>query len=119
MEWCIDKDGKPYFVQARPITSTVFINKATKNDGIVASRGYAEGETYVIDENKSDEEIKYALRNNYCRCTGYVKIIDAVRIAAKVMQEGTLPEEINNDWHIGSRVARIKMRLVCFQQVLN
>ena len=23
------------------------------------------------------------------------------------MQEGTLPEEINNDWHIGSRVARI------------
>lgn len=63
MEWCIDKDGKPYFVQARPITSTVFINKATKNDGIVASRGYAEGETYVIDENKSDEEIKYAIDN--------------------------------------------------------
>ncbi len=25
----------------------------------------------------------------------------------KVMQEGTLPKEINNDWHIGSRVARI------------
>lgn len=63
MEWCIDKDGKPYFVQARPITSTVFINKNTKNDGIVASRGYAEGETYVIDENKSDEEIKYAIDN--------------------------------------------------------
>ena len=63
MEWCIDKDGKPYFVQARPITSTVFINKSTKNDGIVASRGYAEGETYVIDENKSDEEIKYAIDN--------------------------------------------------------
>ena len=63
----------------------------------------------LLDVNKepTDEEIKYALRNNYCRCTGYVKIIDAVRIAAKVMQEGTLPEEINNDWHIGSRVARI------------
>ena len=62
----------------------------------------------LLDVNKepTDEEIKYALRNNYCRCTGYVKIIDAVRIAAKVMQEGTLPEEINNDWHIGSRVAR-------------
>lgn len=61
----------------------------------------------LLDVNKepTDEEIKYALRNNYCRCTGYVKIIDAVRIAAKVMQEGTLPEEINNDWHIGSRVA--------------
>ena len=63
MEWCIDKDGKPYFVQARPITSTVFINKSTKNAGIVASRGYTEGKTYVIDENKSDEEIKYAIDN--------------------------------------------------------
>ena len=63
IEWCINKDGKPYFVQARPITSTVFINKSTKNSGIIASRGYAEGETYVIDENKSDEEIKSAIDN--------------------------------------------------------
>ena len=38
----------------------------------------------LLDVNKepTDEEIKYALRNNYCRCTGYVKIIDAVRIRA-------------------------------------
>lgn len=63
MEWCIDKDGNPYFVQARPITSTVFINKIIENSGIVASRGYAEGETYVIDENKSDEEIKNSIDN--------------------------------------------------------
>lgn len=63
LEWCIDKNGNPYFVQARPITSTVFINKSTRNAGIVASRGYAEGETYVIDENKSDEEIKKAIDN--------------------------------------------------------
>ena len=63
IEWCIDKSGNPYFVQARPITSTVFINKVIENSGIVASRGYAEGETYVIDENKSDEEIKSAIDN--------------------------------------------------------
>ena len=33
----------------------------------------------LLDVNKepTDDEIKYALRNNYCRCTGYVKIIDA------------------------------------------
>ena len=31
----------------------------------------------LLDVNKepTDDEIKYALRNNYCRCTGYVKII--------------------------------------------
>lgn len=63
IEWCIDLDGNPYFVQARPITSTVFINKQTTNSGIIASRGYAEAETYVIDENKSDEEIEQAIKN--------------------------------------------------------
>ena len=63
IEWCIDKKGNPFFVQARPITSPVFINKATENAGIVASRGYVEGTTYVIDENKSDEEIKEAIDN--------------------------------------------------------
>ena len=38
--------------------------------------------------NPTDAEIRYALRNNYCRCTGYVKIIAAVRLAAKLLREG-------------------------------
>lgn len=33
----------------------------------------------------SDEEILEALSGNICRCTGYIKIIDAVKIAAKKM----------------------------------
>ncbi|MFE0026477.1 (2Fe-2S)-binding protein [Amycolatopsis sp. NPDC059021] len=31
----------------------------------------------------SDEEIREALAGNLCRCTGYEKILDAVRLAAK------------------------------------
>ncbi|MCX6356351.1 MAG: (2Fe-2S)-binding protein [Candidatus Aureabacteria bacterium] len=31
----------------------------------------------------TEEEIKRCLDGNYCRCTGYVKIIDAVKLAAK------------------------------------
>jgi len=31
----------------------------------------------------SDEEIRAALEGNLCRCTGYTKIIDAVRLAAR------------------------------------
>jgi len=35
----------------------------------------------------SESEIAKALRNNICRCTGYVKIIDAVKIAARFFRE--------------------------------
>jgi carbon-monoxide dehydrogenase small subunit len=31
----------------------------------------------------SDDEIREALSGNLCRCTGYMKIFDAVRIAAR------------------------------------
>jgi aerobic carbon-monoxide dehydrogenase small subunit len=30
----------------------------------------------------SDDEIREALSGNVCRCTGYAKIFDAVRLAA-------------------------------------
>ncbi len=30
----------------------------------------------------SDQEIREGMKNNYCRCTGYVKIIEAVKLAA-------------------------------------
>ena len=35
----------------------------------------------------SDDEIRKALRGNLCRCTGYVKPVEAVRIAAARMRE--------------------------------
>ena len=31
----------------------------------------------------SDDEIREALSGNLCRCTGYAKIFDAVRLAAE------------------------------------
>ena len=35
----------------------------------------------------TDEEICVALSNNLCRCTGYVKIIEAVHLAARLIEE--------------------------------
>lgn len=35
------------------------------------------------NSNPKDEEIREALAGNLCRCTGYVKISDAVKLAAK------------------------------------
>ncbi len=39
----------------------------------------------LLRENPSpgDEEIREALRGNLCRCTGYVKILESVRLAAR------------------------------------
>ena len=38
----------------------------------------------LLDKNPSPtrEEAAFAIRNNICRCTGYVKIIDAILMAA-------------------------------------
>jgi len=36
----------------------------------------------------SDDEIRHAIAGNVCRCTGYVKILDAVRAAAAELREG-------------------------------
>ncbi len=37
--------------------------------------------------NPSGAQIKEALHGNYCRCTGYIKIIDAVQLAAQRMSD--------------------------------
>ena len=44
----------------------------------------------LLDENPQPtrDEIKTALAGNLCRCTGYVKIVDAVEAAAAAMREG-------------------------------
>ncbi len=45
----------------------------------------------LLDRNPdpTDTEIREALVGNLCRCTGYVRIIDAVKIAARVGREVT------------------------------
>ncbi len=46
--------------------------------------------TYALlreNPDPSDDEIRSALEGNLCRCTGYTKIVQAVRRAAKVMRE--------------------------------
>ena len=43
----------------------------------------------LIDKNPSPtpEDVKYAIRNNLCRCTGYKKIEEAILLAAEIIRE--------------------------------
>ncbi len=47
--------------------------------------------------NPSTEEIKKALRHNLCRCTGYVKIIEAVKLAGRFLRGEIKPEDVRPD----------------------
>ena len=49
-----------------------------------------------------EDEIRRALRGNICRCTGYVKIVDAVRLAARLLRDGTIPAN-PGPWAAGCR----------------
>ena len=60
-----------------------------------------------VNPDPTREEAAFAIRNNICRCTGYVKIIDGILLAAKIFREGKLPTPSADDWQMGSRVHRL------------
>ena len=62
-----------------------------------------------VNPDPTREEIAHALRNNICRCTGYVKIIQAVELAARIIRAGKVPAA-PGEWKVGSRVHRLDVR---------
>ena len=58
------------------------------------------------DPEPSAARIKEALRGNICRCTGYVKIEQAIMMAAQALREG-LPVPTDVAAGVGARAARM------------
>jgi len=59
------------------------------------------------NNNPTSEDIKKALRGNICRCTGYIKIEQAVNMAAKIIREGTAVPETHFKGVMGENVHRV------------
>lgn len=69
--------------------------------------GFAMRAKHITDHNPSPsrEEIANALDVHLCRCTGYVKIIDAIELVAKAKRGETVPEPCE-DGRVGSRLRK-------------
>jgi carbon-monoxide dehydrogenase small subunit len=67
---------------------TKFIEHAALQCGI-CTPGFLVAAKALLDRNPnpSEEEIRYALAGNLCRCTGYDKIVRAVNAAAKEVRK--------------------------------
>jgi len=65
-----------------------FIDSAALQCGI-CTPGFLVAAKALLDRNSdpTEEEIRYALAGNLCRCTGYDKIVRAVQAAAKDLQK--------------------------------
>ena len=63
-----------------------------------------------VAPSPSREEIKKALRGNICRCTGYVKIEDAILMAARYLRENLDIPAIESSGKVGESVLRLDAR---------
>ena len=63
----------------------------------------------LIDKNNdpTSDEIKMAIRGNICRCTGYIKIEEALLMAAKFLRENIDVPTDDSDGKIGEDVFRV------------
>ena len=62
-----------------------------------------------VNPNPTEEEIRHAIRHNICRCTGYVKIVKAIQLAAEVFRSGVIPPQ-ETEWKLGANVHRIDVK---------
>ncbi len=64
----------------------------------------------LLEENPqpTEKNIKKALRNHLCRCTGYVKIEEGIKLAAEWMEEKSIPKQKEFTKFIGQSLRKYK-----------
>jgi aerobic carbon-monoxide dehydrogenase small subunit len=74
------EDGRPHRVQEAFVASGA-VQCGFCTPGLVV----AAADLLAHNADPSDDEIREALSGNLCRCTGYVKVFEAVRLAVGVL----------------------------------
>jgi carbon-monoxide dehydrogenase small subunit len=79
----LEEDGKPHPIQQ------AFIDAGAVQCGF-CTPGMILSAKALLDKNPNPtrEEIREGISGNLCRCTGYNKIVDAVELAIKYIEEG-------------------------------
>ncbi|MBD7915938.1 selenium-dependent xanthine dehydrogenase [Clostridium sp. Sa3CUN1] len=57
--------------------------------------------------NPTEEEIKNALKGNICRCTGYVKIMEAIKLVAEILRNNDEVPKVYCKGLVGENLPRI------------
>ncbi len=58
-----------------------------------------------VNPDPTEKDIRHAIRNNICRCTGYRKIVDAILLAASIFRnDAKIADDAN--WKVGSSVIK-------------
>ncbi|MDT3392211.1 MAG: 2Fe-2S iron-sulfur cluster binding domain-containing protein, partial [Bacillota bacterium] len=55
----------------------------------------------------TDTDIRKGIRGNICRCTGYVKIVEAIKVAAKMLREELPIPDNHSDGKLGHDFQRV------------
>jgi selenium-dependent xanthine dehydrogenase len=87
----------------RDVLALAFMEKGAVQCGF-CSPGFLMRTKILLQKNPEPtrEEIRHALNQNLCRCTGYVKIVDAIADAASKLRSGEQAAATIPSGHVGS-----------------
>jgi selenium-dependent xanthine dehydrogenase len=91
---------------ARALWADAFVAAGASQCGFCSPGIVMKGEALLAkNPDPSREEVAHALLGNLCRCTGYVKIVDAVRLVAAARRGEPLPA-VDSSGRVGTRAPR-------------
>jgi xanthine dehydrogenase molybdenum-binding subunit len=104
----VTQEGLPE--HARRLWADSFVTAGASQCGFCSPGIVMKAEALLAkNPDPSREEVAHALLGNLCRCTGYVKIVDAVLLAAGARSGGGYPEP-ERSGRVGARAARYEGR---------